>query len=545
MPTSEIKYHTSGLIPLTRPQLMWTMAGLMLGLLLSALDQTIVGTAEPRIIATLSGFDRYPWVATAYLLSSTIAVPIFGKLSDIYGRKWFLLAGAALFVGASALCGAAGELTFLPLDGMNQLIVFRGLQGLGGGILMGLIFIIIGDIFSPAERGRYQGLFAAVWGLASIFGPTLGGWLTDHISWRACFYVNLPVGVLVIAAIYSQFPALHPEGIKRVLDWAGVVTLTICIVSLLLALTWVTEYGWSSPRVEYLLVLSGVMLAAFLFFETRAVEPLIPLTLFKQPVIAICSICVFVLGMGMFGVIIYLPLFMQGVLGVSATRSGNLMTPLMMGAVAGSIISGQLNLKLRSYKLAAVTGSVLVAIGMILFARMDAATTHSYVILGMIIAGFGMGLLNPVYTVAVQNVAPRHQMGAATSSTTFFRAIGSTVGVATFGSVFLTRFHQDFTSAVPPGTPAVALTPFVKYPLMLPQLRPRLEQEFGQYPGGLDLLHKLMSAVPAAMIHGLQSIFFASAVIMSAVVILHFALKNVRLKASHEKQPAVAEVGHA
>ena len=533
---AEIKYHTSGLIPLTRPQLMWTMTGLMLGLLLSALDQTIVGTAEPRIIATLAGFDRYPWVATAYLLSSTIAVPIFGKLSDIYGRKWFLLGGAAMFVGASALCGAAGELTFLPLDGMNQLILFRGLQGFGAGVLMGLIFIIIGDIFSPAERGRYQGLFAAVWGLASIFGPTLGGWLTDHISWRACFYVNLPVGIVVIAAIYLEFPALHPEGIKRVLDWAGVVSLTICIVSLLLALTWVTEYGWSSTRVESLLLLSAVTLVAFLFAETRAVEPLIPLSLFKHPVIAICSICVFTLGMGMFGVIIYLPLFMQGVLGVSATRSGNLMTPLMMGAVAGSIISGQMNLKLRSYKPAAVIGSVMVSIGMILFARMDAASTHGDVIWGMVIAGFGMGLLNPVYTVAVQNVAPRHQMGAATSSTTFFRAIGSTVGVALFGSVFLSRFHHDFDSAVPPGTPAAALTPF-NNPLTLPALRPRLEMEFGKYSGGTELLHKLLAAVPDALVHGLETIFFASAVIMTATVVLHIALRNVPLSAGHRKEP--------
>jgi EmrB/QacA subfamily drug resistance transporter len=518
---------------------MWTMTGLMLGLLLSALDQTIVGTAEPRIIATLSGFDRYPWVATAYMLSSTIAVPIFGKLSDIYGRKWFLLGGAALFVAASALCGAAGELTFLPLDGMNQLILFRGLQGFGGGILMGLIFIIIGDIFAPAERGRYQGLFAAVWGLASIFGPTLGGWLTDHISWRACFYVNLPVGVVVIAAIYSQFPALHPEGIKRVLDWAGIFTLTVSIVSLLLALTWVTQYGWSSARVESLLIVSAIGLAVFMSVETKAVEPLIPLTLFKEPVIAVCSICVFILGMGMFGVIIYLPLFMQGVLGVSATRSGNLMTPLMMGAVAGSIISGQLNLKLKSYKPAAVVGSVMVSVGMILFARMDAVTTHAEVIRDMVIAGFGMGLLNPVYTVAVQNVAPRHQMGAATSSTTFFRAIGSTVGVATFGSVFLTRFHRDFANAVPPGTPASALVPFSN-PLMLAQLRPRLEEEFGKYPGGADLLHKLLAAVPTALIDGLQEIFFASAVIMTAAVLLHIFLRNVPLKAGPQKQTAVA-----
>lgn len=533
---AETKYHTSGLIPLTRPQLVWTLAGLMLALLLSALDQTIVGTAEPRIISTLSGFDRYPWVATAYLLSSTIAVPIFAKLSDIYGRKWFLLGGAATFVAASALCGAAGEFP-LPLDGMNQLILFRGLQGFGAGMLMGLIFIIIGDIFSPAERGRYQGMFAAVWGLASIFGPTLGGWLTDSISWRACFYVNLPVGLVVIAAIYFEFPALHPEGIRRVLDWPGLITLSIGVVSLLLALSWVTDYGWAAARVESLLVLAAAMFAAFLYFETKAVEPVIPLTLFREPVISICSVCVFTLGMGMFGVIIYLPLFMQGVLGVSATRSGNLLTPLMMGAVTGSIVSGQMNLKLRSYKLAAVIGSILVAAGMILFARMDAHTTHAEVIRGMIVAGLGMGLLNPVYTVAVQNVAPPRQMGAATASTTFFRSIGSTVGVAVFGSVLLTRYHRDFAAAIPAGTPAIALVPFSN-PLRLGFIRPQLEAAFGQYgPAGTALLHKLLAAVPAALIHGLQSIFFASAVMMSLAVILHLALRNVRLRAGPRSEP--------
>ena len=252
----EQKFHTSGLIRLTRPQMFATMTGLMLALLLAALDQTIVGTAEPRIIAQLSGFDRYPWVSTTYLLTSTLAVPIFAKLSDMYGRKWFFLGGSTLFVFASALCGASGTLTFLPIDGMNQLIVFRGLQGIGAGMMMGLAFTIIGDVFSPAERGKYQGFFAAMWGLASIFGPTLGGWLTDHVSWRACFYVNLPVGLLAIAAIYLQFPDLHPEGVTRRLDWAGVSSLILCIVPLLLALTWVTDYGWASLRVEALLAFS-------------------------------------------------------------------------------------------------------------------------------------------------------------------------------------------------------------------------------------------------------------------------------------------------
>src|ERR1700677_2314852 len=334
-PGSEKKFHTSGLIRLTRPQMFATMTGLLLSVLLAALDQTIVGTAEPRIIAQLSGFNRYPWVSTTYLLTSTLAVPIFAKLSDMYGRKWFFLGGSVIFVLSSALCGAAGTFTFLSLDGMNQLIIFRGLQGIGAGMMIGLAFTIIGDVFSPAERGKYQGFFAACWGFASIFGPTLGGWLTDHISWRAVFYVNLPVGLIAIAAIYFQFPELHPEGVQRRLDWAGVISLILCIVPLLLALTWVTNYGWNSVRVETLLAFSVVMLAVCLRAETKAIEPLIPLSLFRNPIICICSIAVFVLGMGMFGVIIYLPLFMQGVMGVSARQSSSLLPPLMLGAVVG------------------------------------------------------------------------------------------------------------------------------------------------------------------------------------------------------------------
>ena len=242
---------------------------------------------------------------------------------------------------------------------MGQLILFRGLQGVGAGMVMGLLFTIVGDIFSPAERGRYQGLFAAVWGVASIFGPTLGGWLTDHWSWRACFWVNLPVGAVAVAAIYFEFPHMKPRGATRRLDWAGFATLIGTVVPLLLALTWATQYGWTSTRVDSLLALSAVMLVAFLFVESKAAEPVIPLVLFKDPIIAICSVCAFVLGMGMFGVIIYLPLFMQGVLGVSATQSGNLLTPLMMGAVVGSIVGGQTVSRTGTYKRVALIGSVL------------------------------------------------------------------------------------------------------------------------------------------------------------------------------------------
>ena len=527
--TAESEYHTSGIVRLTRPQLVGTLTGLLLAALLAAIDQTIVGTAEPRIIAQLSGFDRYPWIATAYLLTSTVSVPIFASLSDIHGRKPFFLLGATLFVATSALCGAAGKLTFLPIDGMGQLILFRGLQGIGAGMVMGLLFTIVGDIFSPAERGRYQGLFAAVWGVASIFGPTLGGWLTDHWSWRACFWVNLPVGAVAVAAIYFEFPHMKPRGATRRLDWAGFATLIGTVVPLLLALTWATQYGWTSTRVESLLALSAVMLGTFLFVESKAPEPVIPLVLFQNPIIAICSVCAFVLGMGMFGVIIYLPLFMQGVLGVSATQSGNLLTPLMMGAVVGSIVGGQTVSRTGTYKTVAIVGSALVAVGMIVFARMGIDTPRLYVAYGMIISGLGMGLLQPVYTLAVQNVAPRRQMGAATSSTIFFRSIGSTVGVAAFGSIMLTRYHTAFAQSMPANVPAAAL-PYFANPLLLVQVRPQMEAAFARFPGGTALLQTLFDNVRASLASGLHLIFVCSAVIMVLAVLLHLVLRSEPLR---------------
>jgi EmrB/QacA subfamily drug resistance transporter len=539
--TEEPQFHTSGIVRLTRPQLVGTMTGLVLAMFLAALDQTIVGTAEPRIIASLSGFNRYPWVATAYLLTSTLVVPIIAKLSDLWGRKWFFLWGSAVFVATSALCGASGNLNFIGLDGMNQLILFRGLQGIGAGAIMGLIFTIVGDIFSPAERGRYQGFFSGVWGLAAIFGPTLGGWLTDHISWRATFYVNLPVGIIAIAAIYFEFPDIRPQAARRVLDWAGVFTLLACMGPLLMAFTWVTEYGWGSGRVETLLAIAAVMFIAFLYSENKAVEPLIPLTLFRDPVIRVSSICMFVLGMGMFGMIIYLPLFMQGVLGVSATQSGTLMTPMMLGSVTGSFLGGQMTYRLRSYKIPGVLGSIVIMLGMTFFAFMNASTARLHIVLGMILTGFGMGLLQPVYTVAVQNVAPRAQMGAATASTIFFRAIGSTVGVALFGSVLLTNYHAEFARRLPPGGVPQEGLKFFNNPLLLVQMRPQIEALFSRHPNGLELMQTLMVNVRESLVHGLHLIFVSSACVMGGAVVLNLLLKNVPLR-THQApsaEPAV------
>jgi EmrB/QacA subfamily drug resistance transporter len=536
---AEVQFHTSGLVRLTKPQLVGTLLGLMLTMLLAALDQTIVGTAEPRIIASLSGFDRYPWVATTYMLCSTMSIPIGARLSDLYGRKWFFLGGAALFVVASAFCGAAGNLNFTGLDGMNQLIVFRGIQGIGAGVIMALVFTIVADVFAPAERGRYQGFFSGVWGCAAIFGPTLGGWLTDHVSWRATFYVNLPVGLIALGVTYFLFPDIRVSKGKRKVDWWGILTLTASIVPLLLALTWVTEYGWTSPRVEGLLVWAIALLGVFLYVETKAAEPLIPLTLFHEPVISTCSICIFVLGMGMFGVIIYFPLFMQGVLNVSATQSGTLLTPMMLGTVCGTFLGGQATYRLKGYKIPGVLGSTLVAVGMLAFAQMTPTTPHSHVLVGMVLAGLGMGLLMPVYTVAVQNVAPRHQMGAATASTTFFRSIGSTVGVAVFGSILLTNYNRDFARAAPAGLPKEDLG-FFSNPLMLAQVRPQMEAAFSRTAGGLATMERLMGVVRLALVHGLHLIFLTSAMMMIGALVLNIFLKSVPLR-SHHEAPAAAE----
>jgi len=282
-------------------------------------------------------------------------------------------------------------------------------------------------------------------------------------------------------------------------------------------------------------VFAVIMLAAFLSVESRSAEPMIPLDLFRNPVIAICSICVFVLGAGMFGVIIYLPLFMQGVLGVSATQSGNLLTPLMMGAVIGSFASGQVVSRTGKYKQIAIAGSILVAIGMILFARMDISTTWSYVAVGMVIAGLGMGFVQPVYTVAVQNVAPRRQMGAATSSTIFFRSIGSTVGVAVFGSVMLTHYHAAFDRAVPAQVPPGLLTYFSN-PLLLVQMRPQIEATLAQTPGGLVALQGVYAAVRTSLADSLERVFFWSAVIMVFAALIHFGLRSEPLR-THAPDP--------
>jgi EmrB/QacA subfamily drug resistance transporter len=516
---------------LSRRQLVGTIIGLQLTLLLAALDNTIVGTAMPKIIGQLNGFDRYAWVTTAYLLTSTIAVPIFGKLSDLFGRKWIYLGGAVFFVLTSALCGAAGEISGLFGGGMNQLIVFRGLQGLAAGVVTGLTFTVIGDIFPPAERGKYQGLFSGVWGLASVFGPTLGGWITDSLSWRWVFYVNLPVGIAAVTVLFFAFPDFRPEGVRRAIDWLGVTTLTASLVPLLLALTWVTDYSWTSPRIIGLLAFAVVMLGAFIYAESRAAEPIIPLSLFKSRIVAVSSFSLFMTGMGMFGGILFIPLFMQAVIGVSATRSGSLLTPMMLMLTFGSILSGQLISRLGRYKVMAFVGLAIMSGGMLMMAGMGIDTTQLDVIRNMIIVGFGLGLVMPLYTLIVQNAVPQQMLGAATASTQFFRSIGGTVGAAVFGSIMLGRYRDTFDAAVPQGVPAQALEPF-RNPLQLSQLLPSLQQSFAQIPNGQVLLGQLMGNVKSSLVSAIGAVFLIGAIVVAASFIANIFLPEVALRKS-------------
>ena len=323
-----------GFQSLPRREVVLTLAGVMMAMFLGSLDQTVVGTAMPRIIADLGGFDRYTWVTTAYLVTSTTMLPIAGRLTDMYGRKWFYIGGIAIFLAGSALSGLSQTLT--------QLIVFRGLQGIGGGIMMANAFIVIGDLFPPAERGKYQGLITAVFGLSAIVGPILGGFITDNLSWHWIFYINLPLGIPVILLFIRFFPRVRPSGLKHQLDLPGLAVLILAVVPLMLGLSWGgVQYAWASPQVIGALAMSAIMVVLFVVVESRAAEPIMPLGIFRNRVVTVSTLAIFFVGFGMFGGIIFIPLFFQGVLGYSATRSGSFLTPMMLGVVVGSLVSGQ------------------------------------------------------------------------------------------------------------------------------------------------------------------------------------------------------------
>jgi EmrB/QacA subfamily drug resistance transporter len=440
------------------------MVAIMLGLFLAALDQTIVGTALPRIVTDLAGNNLYTWVVTVYLLTSTVTVPIYGKLSDIYGRRPLLLIGIGVFLVGSALSGIS--------QSMGELIIFRGLQGLGAGAIFPIALAVIGDLFSPAERGRYQGLFGAVFGLSFIIGPFLGGFLTDNLSWHWIFYVNLPIGLAALAVIATQLPnSGNTRGVRvRDLDFLGIGIFSAAAISLLIGLTnkGLTDssgrlYDWLSFNVLAYMVVAVVLTVAFLVAEHFAREPIIPLDQFRNRTYTTINAATFLVAFGFFSAIIFLPRYFQAVQGLSATASGYRTWPLMLGLILSSTLSGILVSRTGKYRLMLLGSAVTLTLGMFLLTRLQLSTGYWTLSLWMLIAGVGVGPTFSVTTVALQNAVPVRRIGVATSNLTFFRQIGGSVGLAIAGSIFASTFASQLpTQLASAGVPSAVVSQFAQ-----------------------------------------------------------------------------------
>ncbi|MGG1514334.1 MDR family MFS transporter [Paenibacillus oryzisoli] len=402
------------------------ITGLIIAMLFGALDGTIVGTAMPRIVGEFGGLGLMAWLTTAYMLTSTVVVPIAGKLADLIGRRVIYVTGLIIFIVASALCGMS--------QNMTELILFRGLQGLGGGIMMPMAMIIIGDIFTGKQRAKWQGVFGAIFGLSSVIGPQIGGWIVDAWNWRWVFYINLPVGILAVILIAFALPKHKATG-KVTFDVPGIVTMIVGVVSLLLALTFGgKDYPWSSWQIIGLFVLAAVSLIAFVRIESRAKEPILPVRLFKNKIFTTLNGVGFLMSVGMFGAIMFVPLFMQGIVGISASASGTVMTPLMVTMIIASIVSGQLVYKL-GVRNQMLIGMLVMAVGFYMLSSMGIDTTKLMASSYMIILGLGMGLVMPILTLALQESFPKSELGVVTSSSQFFRQIGGTFGMTILGAI--------------------------------------------------------------------------------------------------------------
>jgi EmrB/QacA subfamily drug resistance transporter len=407
------------------------LGAIMLGLFLAALDQTIVGPILPRVVGDLNGADLYTWVVTSYLLTSTVTVPIYGKLSDLFGRKPMLMLGISLFLVGSILSALSQE--------MWQLILFRGIQGLGAGSLFPIALAVIGDLFTPAERGKYQGLFGAVFGIAFLVGPGLGGLLTDSFSWHLVFLVNVPIGLVALFVIGRLLPTVRRPDAARNIDYLGVMTFTAGLVPILIGLTNAQNGDWGSPGVWGLILLGAAFLGAFVLVERRAPEPMIPLSLFRIPSFTLSMVAVFTAMFGFFSAVVFLPLWFQVVQGSSATASGYNLLPFLFGLIFSSVVSGQLVSRTGHYKWLVVGSLLLATVGLVLFTNLRADTPSPVLWFWMAVLGLGIGPTMAVFTIIVQNAVPFSKLGAATADLTLFRQVGGTVGL-TFGFTLFRSF---------------------------------------------------------------------------------------------------------
>ncbi len=427
------------------------LGALMLVMLLASLDQTIVSTALPTIVGELGGLEHISWVVTAYLLAITVVTPLYGKLGDLYGRKVVLQGALVIFLIGSALCGLA--------QGMTELILFRAIQGLGGGGLMVSAQAAIGDVVSPRERGRYMGLFGAVFGVSSVAGPLIGGFFTSALTWRWIFYINLPLGVLALVALAVSLPGAK-ERVSHSIDYAGAVLLAVGLSAIVLLTTLGgTTYEWASPEIVALGAVGIAGLALFVWAESRAAEPILPLHLFRNRVFRITSVIGFVIGFALFGALTYLPLFQQVVRGDSPTESGLQLVPVMAGVLIGSIGSGLVITATGRYKVFPIAGTAIAAVGMLLLSRLDAGTSTLFGVFAMFVMGLGLGLVMQVLVLAVQNAVDYAELGVATSGATLFRSMGGSLGTAVLGAIFTNRLTDELAGSPAAGVGSGAVDP--------------------------------------------------------------------------------------
>lgn len=430
---------------LEQRQKVMIMIAVMAAMFFAAVNMTIVGTSLPKIIAEIGGMDYFDWVFTIYMLTSTITAMLVGKLSDLYGRKIFILIGIGVFTLGAFLSGLSNTII--------DLIIYRGIQGFGAGMIMSAAFTTVGDLFSPRERGRWQGMLGGVFGLSSLFGPTLGGYIVDNFDWHWVFWVFLPIGIIAFMLILKLYPS-HEGKEKEPVDYLGSALLTVMIISLLLGFTWAgSRYEWNSPQIIGLFFLTFLSLVAFIMVELRVKSPVLPLYLFKNGVFTVSNIAGMLLGMGMFGTIMYVPFYVQGVQGQSATVSGLVEMIMTISMVAASIVVGNLITKTGKYKVFALVGFIVMAAGLLLNTTLEVDSSLGKLIVQLVVIGIGLGMNMPVFNITVQNAVEHKFLGVATSAMQTFRQIGGTIGVAIFGSVMGNRMSEELKASQPESLP--------------------------------------------------------------------------------------------
>ncbi|TML30279.1 MAG: MFS transporter [Actinobacteria bacterium] len=486
-----------------RPRVRLIFGALLLVLLLASLDQTIVSTALPTIVGDLGGISQLSWVVTAYLLSSTVVGPVYGKLGDLYGRKVVLQSAIAIFLAGSALCGIS--------QNMTELIAFRGIQGIGGGGLFVLTIAVVGDIIPPRDRGRYQGFFGAVFGVSTVIGPLLGGFFVDNLSWRWIFYINLPLGIVALAVIAVAFQA-RTDRAHHAIDYLGAVLLAGGLSAIVLYTSLGgTTYGWVSPPMLALIAVGVALLVAFVLAEKRAAEPILPLELFRNRVFTVTSAVGLIVGFALFGSVTYLPLYLQEVKGHTPTTSGLLITPMMAGVLVTSIGSGQLISRFGRYKPFPIAGTAIMVVGLALLSRLHVNTSTVVAGAYMLVLGLGLGLVLQVLVLAAQNAVDYKYLGVATSGSTLFRQIGGSIGVSIFGAIFANQLAKNLAATIPAGVHV----PTSVNPAALKQFPPAVHD-----------------AYTAAITAALRPVFLTAAAVAVLGFILTWALREVPLKAT-------------